>query len=159
MSQSHLSWRTLGWPVYVGLALLIAFIVLFGFEIATLQTTPPAVTAEPAAADSYQARVAALLANADPARGATLVEKYGCVNCHRASPEAHVAPSWQGIAERAASRRPPLSAAAYIYESITTPSAYVVAGYADVMPKNFAQVIPDQDLGDIIAYLLTPDAH
>ncbi len=159
MTQPRLSWRTLGWPVYVGLALLIAFAAIFGFEIASYQTAAPSVTAEPAAADSYQARVAALLAKADPARGATAVEKYGCVNCHRAAPEAHIAPSWVGVAERAATRRPPLPAAAYIYELITNPAAYVVAGYADVMPKNFAQVIPDQDLGDIIAYLLTPDAR
>jgi hypothetical protein len=159
MTQTRLSWRTLGWPVYVGLALLIVFAAIFGIELLTYQTSAPSATLEPVSADSYRARVAALLANADPARGAAAVEKYGCIACHRAAPEAHLAPSWVGIAERAATRRPPMPADAYIYESITNPSAYVVEGYTDVMIKNFAATIPDQDLCDIIAYLLTPDAR
>ena len=159
MTQPRLSWRTLGWPVYVGLALLIAFVVIFGLEIATYQMAAPAVTAEPVSADSYRVQVETLLTNADPARGAAAVEQYGCVACHRAAPGTKLAPSWVGMAERAATRRPPMPAAAYLYESITNPSAYVVEGYADVMIKNFAATIPDQALGDIIAYLLTPDAR
>jgi mono/diheme cytochrome c family protein len=64
-----------------------------------------------------------------------------------------------GIAERAAARRPPLAAAAYIYESITHPTAYIVEGFSGAMPQNYPERLSERELGDIIAYLLTPDAH
>jgi hypothetical protein len=64
-----------------------------------------------------------------------------------------------GIAARAATRRPPLSAAEYVYESITTPTAYVVEGFQPAMPPNYPERLTDQELGDIIAYLLSGDAE
>jgi hypothetical protein len=71
-----------------------------------------------------------------------------------------MAPAFVGIAERAATRRPPLTAAAYIYESITNPSAFIAPGqYNAAMPENFRERLSDRELGDIIAFLLTPDAH
>ena len=135
---------------------LIVFTVIFIYAFTNLQpsTTAPATLT----ADSYQERVTALLANAHPEDAEAAIEKYGCVACHRVGAANGVAPSWEGIAARAATRNPPLTAAAYIYQSITDPGAYLVAGYPDVMPKDFAQRISDQELGDIIAYLLTPDA-
>ncbi len=156
MTQPRLSWRTLGLPVYLVIGFLIIFAAIFVYAFTNLQ--PTETTSAPITADSYQDRVAALLANAQPADAEAVVEKYGCGACHRVGAANGIAPSWVGIAERAATRRPPLTAAEYIYESITDPGAYVVDGYPDVMPKDFAQRMSDQELGDIIAYLLTPDA-
>jgi len=145
-------------PVYLALALTLVFAAVFLIELISIE---PAADAriEPVSAQSYRAQVDALLANADPSRAEAAITKYGCDACHRAGAANGIAPLWVGVSERAATRRPPMPADAYLYESILYPSAYVVAGYADVMVKNFDERISDQELGDIIAYLLTPDAH
>ncbi len=109
--------------------------------------------------DSYLNQVNALLQDADPAQGSVLVEQYGCIACHRIGAANKIAPAFVGIADRAATRRPPLTAAAYIYESITNPTAFEVEGFNPAMPQNFRERLSDRELGDIIAYLLTADAH
>ncbi len=151
------------WPVYlvIGLFILVTIIFIGALVLTTeneLVVAPTAVAGE-LTSDTYMDKVTALLQGADAARGAVLVEQVGCTACHREGAVNHIAPSYDGIAERAATRRPPLSAAAYIYESITQPLAYVVEGYNPSMPQNFAQRLSEQDLGDIIAYLLTTTAH
>ncbi|NDJ59901.1 MAG: c-type cytochrome [Chloroflexi bacterium] len=155
--ETSLNWRRLGLPVYIVLGLLIAFVLLFIVGMLTVDTSAPSNDA-PLSADG-DAVVEVLLANADPANGALLVETYDCTACHRAGVEVGIAPSFVGIAERAAERRPPLSAAAYLYESITAPDAYVLEGYSNSMVQNYDERITDDDIGDIIAYLLTPDAR
>jgi cytochrome c551/c552 len=149
--------QALGVPVLVVLSLLLAFSLFFLLEFFSFTPTETAV--EPISEGSYQERVSSLLANADPLGGEALLATYGCVACHRAGAENGIAPSFVGIAERAGERRPPLPAAAYLYESIVNPSAYLVEGYANAMPQNFAARMSDADLGDVIAYLLTPDPH
>jgi cytochrome c551/c552 len=150
------------WPVYVviGLFVLITLIFLIAFVTTTeseMAATPEA-TSE-LSANTYMDTVDVLLANADPESGALLVDQYGCVACHRLGVASKIAPAFEGIVERAATRRPPLSAAAYIYESIINPTAYVVEGFQPAMPQDFATRLSDRELGDIIAYLLTPAAH
>ena len=63
--------------------------------------------------------------------------------------------SFVGVADRAATRRPPLTAAQYLYESIISPGAYLVEGYANAMPANFAGRLTQAEIGRIIAYLLS----
>jgi cytochrome c551/c552 len=148
------------WPVYVALALLLlvtaafaaAFVMTTKSEIAQAEATPQL------AADSYGDRVTALLEGANAENGAALVEQYGCIVCHRLAGE-RIAPPFAGLSERAATRRPPLTAAAYIYQAITDPAAYMVAGYQPAMPQNYPERLSERELGDIIAYLLRPDAH
>lgn len=149
-----------GLPVFIALALLVVILAAFLYELLTFDPRHQAL--EPVStltADSYLDKVAPLLANADPANGDALIVKHQCATCHREGVKNGIAPSFAGIAARAADRRPPLTAAAYLYESITHPMAYVVEGFAPAMPQDFAARLPDQDLGDIIAYLLTPDAQ
>jgi hypothetical protein len=158
MVNKQLNWRTLGWPVYLALALLVIFavlflVVLFGFQ--PEEARPTARVAD----GNYGAIVADLLVQGDAAQGDALLEKYTCVVCHRYGVETNIAPALVGINERAAERRPPMSAAEYIYESIVHPTEYVVEGYPASMLQDFGARIPDQELGSIIAYLLTPDAH
>jgi cytochrome c551/c552 len=145
------------WPVYVAIVLLLVVAVIFIVAFVVTSGGKPEPSAEGLTADTYMDTVTALLENADPENGSQLIDHYECAACHRAGAD-RIAPSYAGIAARAADRRPPLTAAAYIYESITDPGAYVVEGYSDAMLKNYPERLPDRELGDIIAYLLTPDA-
>lgn len=162
-TQKRLSWRTLGLPVYVVLAILVVVGVVFLAEL--LSFDPRAHDApEPISETSYADEVAALLANADPSRGDALAVQYACTACHREGAVNGIAPAFVGVAERAGARRPPMPAAAYIYESIIHPSAYIVAKdeeelYPDAMIKNFGDTISDRDLGDLMAWLLSGEAY
>jgi cytochrome c551/c552 len=159
---SSSSAKSARWPVYlvIGLFILVTIIFIGALALTTESelVVTPTVVAE-LTADTYMDKVTALLHGADASRGALLVEQFGCIACHREGAVNHIAPSYEGIAENAATRRPPLTAAAYIYESIINPLAYIVEGYNPSMPQNFSQQLSDGQLGDIIAYLLTPTAH
>lgn len=149
------------WPVYLVIALLVVVTLVFVIEFVTTTASEIAAQAEATpelTASLYADEVAAVLKEADAQRGSALVEQYGCVVCHRLA-NNKIAPPFEGIAERGATRRAPLSASAYIYESILHPLAFVVEGYNPAMPQNFRERLTDAELGDIIAYLLTPDAH
>jgi cytochrome c551/c552 len=144
----------IGFFVVITLVFVIAFVTTSESEMAPTPGAPAELTA-----DTYMDKVTTLLQNANPENGALLIEQYGCVACHRLGVASKIAPSFEGIADRAASRRFPLSASAYIYESITHPTAYVVEDFQPAMPQNFSERLSDHELGDIIAYLLTPAAH
>ena len=159
---SSSSSRTARWPVFlvIGLFIVVTIIFIAALVLTTeteLVVAPKVVTQ--LTADTYMDKVTVLLQGADVTRGAALVEQFGCTACHREGAVNKIAPAYVGVAERAVTRRPPLTAAAYIYESITNPTAYVVAGYNPAMPQNFAQQLSDRQLGDIMAYLLTSTAH
>ena len=143
------------WPVYLALLLLIGFTVVFivVFIIASDAPPPNTVLTE----DIYAERVAELLADTDPENGAELVREHSCTTCHVAGVDVGIAPPFAGLVEAAATRRPPLSAADYLYESIVDPQAYIVEGYSGAMPQNFDEQLSDEELGDILAYLLTDD--
>lgn len=148
-------------PVYIVITLLVVFSVAFVVILAV--TTEGEMMADPIDSDqltanTYMTEVSALLEGADAANGAILVEKYGCIACHRGETVAKIAPPFVGVAGHAATRRPPLTAAAYIYEAIVNPTAYVVPEFSPVMPLDYAKQFSERDLGDIMAYLLTPDA-
>lgn len=148
--------------VWFTLAVFAAVTLVFGAAFA-LTSSAPAVPAASLAADTYLDTVNTLLANADPANGALLVAQHGCIVCHRTGAPNGIAPAFTGLADRAATRRPPLTAAAYIYEAIINPGVFTAHdgsdAYASAMPQNFAQILTPQEIGDIVAYLLTPDAH
>jgi len=140
------------------MGVLLMFAVLFVAEM--VQVSDETSNLPPAEgtlmADSYLEAVTALLAEADSANGATLVRRYGCISCHQgAGAQNKLAPEWAGVATRSARRHQPLTAAAYLYESIVYPRAHEVEGYSGQMPLIYARTIPQADLGDIIAYLLT----
>jgi mono/diheme cytochrome c family protein len=80
-----------------------------------------------------------------------------CSACHATSSEMRlVGPSLIGIGSRAASYEPGLAAETYLWESIVRPDAYVVNGYpASVMPAGFGQWLSEQQIADLVAYLLT----
>jgi mono/diheme cytochrome c family protein len=48
------------------------------------------------------------------------------------------------------------SAEEYLHESVVEPNAYVVEGFpANVMPTNYGSQLTDQQITDLVAYMLT----
>jgi hypothetical protein len=139
------------WPVWLGLAMLVIFVGVLVAEFASYAPAAPASTSQVA---DFAPKVALLINRGRADHGAELLVTFQCVNCH-ISGVSNIAPPFEGIGERAAERRPPLTAAEYLYESITRPLAYVVPDYAPAMPQNFDERLTDQQLGDMIVYLLT----
>jgi Leucine-rich repeat (LRR) protein len=76
-----------------------------------------------------------------------------CRACH--GEKDGVGPALTGMGERASTRIEGLSARQYLYQAIVDPGAYVVEGFADIMPKDFANQFSDQEIDDLIAYLQT----
>ncbi len=148
------------WPLYVALGLLVIFAAIFVIVFVSLSNN--AGTQEAAGeltAETYMDIVTPLLANANPENAEVLLVQYDCAACHRQGVANNLAPSFVGMAERAAEARPPLTAAAYIYEAIVHPLEHTLGGYTGIMPQYYGSRLSDQELGDIIAYLLTPDAQ
>jgi len=127
-------------------------------------TPPPTATPEPTATPLLSP-IDRMVAARNPEKGKILFETfqeeagsgYSCSNCHLPTSEkTNIGPGLLNIKDRAATRVEGLSAAEYIYESITDSMAYTVEGFeADLMPQNWADIYTDLDIFDIVAYLLT----
>jgi cytochrome c len=143
--------------VMITVGMFVAAIAVFVIVLASNPTGPDGSCEQTGSltSDSCSEEVKALLANADPARGEELVtKKYECGACHIQGANK-TAPEYAGLSERAATAHPPLTAETYIYESIMYPAAHMVEGFANTMPANYKTRLTEQELGDIIAFLLT----
>lgn len=80
-----------------------------------------------------------------------------CNACHSlVAGQAGVGLSLAGLAGRAGMAMPEMSAEAYILESIVNPDAHVVDGFqGGIMPPNFGQRLSQQQLADLLAFLMT----
>lgn len=90
-------------------------------------------------------------------RGHALFIQAGCVACHTITgvSSATVGPPLDGLAARAGLQISGLTAEEYIHQSIVDPSAFVVSGYPDgVMPQNFAELLTEEQISDLIAFLM-----
>ena len=148
--------RTKLWPVYLALAVLIVFAVVFAVELIQLSRDDRGVAEGELTEQTYMDTVNRLLRDADPARGPALLQEHGCNACHGGANADRLAPGFADLWEVAGERHPPLAAEAYVYESIIYPGAYIVEGYPSNMPRIYADRIPDDELGHIIAYLIAP---
>lgn len=146
------------WVVIITVLIVIGFSVLFVFEFIAASQGDGDGAAQNLTEDTYLTEVDALLVDADPENGALLVEQYECHVCHIQG-GGQVAPLFEGVADRAAERRSPLAARAYIYESIAYPAVYIVEGYSNSMLANYATRLSEKEFGDIISYLLTQSAE
>ncbi len=88
----------------------------------------------------------------------------GCVTCHSLEPGVRlVGPSHAGLATRAAEiiRNPNYTGQAdtvadYLRESIVEPNAYIEEGFvADVMYPNYGEDLDEQEIDDLVAFMLT----
>jgi mono/diheme cytochrome c family protein len=97
-----------------------------------------------------------LLQNADPGRGQNLALVNGCIGCHSMDPAIQMSgPTWFNIGDTSVNRVFGQGPAFYLWESIIVPNAYVVSGYpANVMPQNYDDLLSDEELADLVAYLL-----
>jgi hypothetical protein len=67
-----------------------------------------------------------------------------------------IGPGLLNVGTRAESRVEGLSAIEYIRTSIVNPGAYVVESFPDeLMPQNWAEINAEDEINDLIAYLLT----
>src|SRR5690606_20516197 len=84
----------------------------------------------------------------DPEAGAVVFAEQGCSGCHAVEEgvEGMTGPPLHNIAT-VANERTEQSAAEYIRESITNPSAHVVEGYEIVMPP---YELPDDQLDNLV---------
>lgn len=82
---------------------------------------------------------------------------FGCSTCHHADSEARlIGPGLLNIGNRAEARVEGQTALDYIYTSIISPSEFVVPDYPDgLMPANWAEIYSEDEIYDIMAYLLT----
>jgi mono/diheme cytochrome c family protein len=105
------------------------------------------------------------LPEGDPVNGEALALSKGCAACHIQAPTG---PAWlpsagePGIGERAETRftqsdytGSATTAEQYLLESIVQPEVYLVSGYANIMPNNYADTLTDQEAADLLAYLLS----
>lgn len=120
---------------------------------------------------SLQERFPDLPANADPTTGeilfSAIVEPGGtrnCTTCHEvAEPIPGTGPYLYGIANRAGERVEGETAVEYLFTSIKYPNDYISPDQGDsvwaegVMPQNWSEVLTDDDIYHIVAYLLTLD--
>ncbi len=127
---------------------------------ATATETPIATEAATEAASTEDAADGAL--PGDPVEGEHLFHTFqpeagmACTTCHRTdSDERLVGPGLKTVGIRAQTRVPGMSASQYIHTSIVNPSAYVVDGFPDIMPKNWGKVFTEAQLDDLVAYLVS----
>ena len=90
------------------------------------------------------------------AHGAELAEENGCTACHAPTREKLVGPGWGGLygsTVQLADGSTVVADDAYLTEKILHPDARVVAGYeAGVMPS-FAEILDEDQIKDVVAYI------
>jgi cytochrome c2 len=93
----------------------------------------------------------------NPQRGEELFVEKQCVTCHNLSPFPSpmqaIGPNLDGIGARAATRKPEMSAAAFIRESIKDPNAFIAPSTRETM--TLPVPVDDRELNDLVAFLLT----
>ncbi len=95
------------------------------------------------------------LADLTAVEGQEVFDK-NCARCHSFEEgKVIVGPSLNGIASMAGTRMDGLDAREYLHTSITMPGSYLVNGYKNLMQSNFGQLLSDQEIEAVIAYLLT----
>ena len=99
------------------------------------------------------------IANANiplPDQGAKLVQAKGCVACHTIDGSTRIGPSYKGIFGKEvefADGSKGIVDENYIRESIMKPQAKVVKGFNPVMPPYTSEMIAEEDLNAIVAYI------
>ncbi|MBZ0292718.1 MAG: cytochrome c [Anaerolineae bacterium] len=149
----------------------------------TATTEPPTNTPEPptatftpspipqdtsAGGGDDQAAIDAALAAGDPAHGDELFHTlrsevgFACATCHNVdNPNRLIGPSLMNIKEHAGSRVEGEGPVEYIHNSILHPNDFIVppdegGPYPEnLMPQVYGDLWTEQELNDIIAYLLT----
>jgi cytochrome c oxidase subunit II len=94
----------------------------------------------------------------DPAvLGLRVSEQNGCIACHSVDGSTSVGPTWLGLygSERQlVDGRTLIADEDYLHIGIVDPNEHVVTGYPpNVMPRNYDELLTDQQIANIIAYI------
>lgn len=84
--------------------------------------------------------------------GESIFAAKACSACHSTGDNRVIGPGLAGVGERAATQVSGQTADEYLQESIRDPGAFVVDGFDNVMPTNFAD-LPESDINELIAFL------
>ena len=165
--------------ILIAVFLLIVFVLVGGTnsapgpapstpEVTGIATTPEStaeatVEATVSATAEMTAEVTGMALVGDPVRGKMIFENGlngapACKSCHQTAAGYAMfalAPNLKGIAEQAAKRIPGMSAPQYIEDSIRHPSDFIVSGFHVAMYPDFGKDYSDQDIADLVAYLMT----
>ncbi|MFC1878848.1 cytochrome c [Chloroflexota bacterium] len=139
----------------------IASFIMNWQETATLVEVPTAPSG-PVVGDDITKE----LPEGDPVSGEALANSLACVACHITAPTG---PAWlaadgqSGIGTRAGEQinqsdysGSAANAQQYLFESIALPNIYLVPNYPEgVMPNSYANTLTDQEMADLIAYLMS----
>lgn len=112
-------------------------------------------------AGDFDAWVAAQQPSTDPAEmaklGAELATSQGCAACHNVTGDpGGIGPTWKGLFGhdvKMADGATVTADEAYITESIVNPLAKIVEGYQPIMPASYGEVLTEQQIGYIVAYI------
>ncbi|MCI0712371.1 MAG: c-type cytochrome [Chloroflexi bacterium] len=123
----------------------------------TPEPTEALATDTPEPTEALPSETPAPTATPDPANGQQLFTNNACVGCHRVdSEDTLVGPGMLNIKERAGTRVEGQTAVEYLHNSIVHPDDYVVEGFtAGLMPQTYGDTLSEQQINDLIAYLLT----
>lgn len=95
-------------------------------------------------------------AGGDMAKGSQLLARLPCLTCHAIGGNGGaVGPPLDKIGTNAANRVPEVSGAQYIYHILTNPQDANLPNYRNTVMPSFATTISQQELRDLVAYLLT----
>jgi cytochrome c oxidase subunit II len=94
----------------------------------------------------------------DPAvRGMRISEQSGCIGCHSVDGSTSVGPTWVGLygSQRQLTDNTTMVAdEEYLYIGIVDPNEHIPVGYPpNVMPRNYDELLTDQQIEEIIAYI------
>lgn len=100
------------------------------------------------------------LPDGDAARGAILFAQSidgapACSACHSIDGKASSGPTLENFGTVAGTRVGGQSAETYAFNSILRPAKHLVRGYSNVMYRDYADRLSQQDTADLIAYILS----
>ena len=81
-----------------------------------------------------------------------------CCTCHQTVSDQvsfSLGPNLAGVGRRAGMRVERLTAEEYLRQSMLKPGRYIVPGYRNMMYPDYDVYFTEQDVHDLIAYLLT----
>lgn len=96
----------------------------------------------------------------DAANGAALFEARidgapSCASCHAIDGSPRSGPSLAGYGAAAGDHVDDQDAVTYTFYSILRPTKHITQGYSNVMPDDYDDKLSQQQIADLIAYLLT----